>query len=29
MAANIPYLIEGDPLLIENITGDLTLNGTF
>lgn len=27
--ANIPYLIEGDNIKIQNVPGDLTLNGTF
>ena len=27
--SNIPYLIEGDNIRIQNITGDPTLNGTF
>jgi hypothetical protein len=27
--ANIPLLKEGDNLIIQNVTGDLTLNGTF
>jgi hypothetical protein len=29
LEANIPTLIAGDPIMIQNISGDYTLNGTF
>ena len=29
LSANIPYLTAGDPIMIQNVPGDPTLNGTF